>query len=113
MTAANPNSWVVFCVLSSTAAVTITHKSGAVISAKITGGSVCEVAVPGPSGAGSNNEWIINFEVTGGTKRFLDATGTGTIHFFFDSGDSTFGINEVLVHIIDRRLGYIRTPHRN
>ena len=83
----------------SNATVTITHKSGAVILAKITGGSVCEVAVPGPSGSGSNNEWNINFEVTGGTKRFTDATGTGTIHFFFDSGDFTFGINEVLVHI--------------
>ncbi len=83
----------------STATVTITHKSGAVILAKVTGGSVCEVAVPGPSGSGSNNEWNINFEVTGGTKRFADAVGTGTIHFFFDSGNSTFGINEVLVHI--------------
>ena len=83
----------------STAEVIITHKSGAVINAKITGGSVCEVAVPGPSGFGSNNEWYIAFEVTGGTKRFTDAVGTGTIHFFFDSGDGTFGLNEVLVHM--------------
>ncbi len=88
-----------FMPWSSTAMVTITHKSGAVITAKVTGGSVCEVAVPGPSGGGSNNEWNINFEVTAGTKRFSGATGTGTIHFFFDSGNSTFGINEVLVHI--------------
>jgi hypothetical protein len=89
----NGGSW------SSTGMVTITHKSGALITARVTGGSVCEVAVPGPSGGGSNNEWNINFEVIGGTKRFADATGTGTIHFFFDSGNGTFGINEVLVHI--------------
>ncbi len=83
----------------STALVVITHNSGAVINAIITGGSVCEVAVPGPSGSGTNNEWYIGFEVTGGTMRFADAVGTGTIHFFFDSGDGTFRINEVIVHI--------------
>lgn len=83
----------------SDAAVTITHKSGALITADITGGSVCEVAVPGANGSGSNNEWIINFEVNGGTKRFTEATGTGTIHFFFDSGVGSFGISEVLLHL--------------
>ena len=82
----------------STAEVIITHKSGAEIDAIITGGSVCEVVNPGPNG-GTINEWYIAFEVTGGTKRFADAVGTGTIHFFFDSGDGTFGINEVLVHM--------------
>jgi len=81
----------------STAEVTITHKSGAVIEANITGGSVCEITVFGS--LQSINEWNINFEVVGGTKRFIDAAGSGTIHFFFDSSNGTFGINEVLVHM--------------
>jgi hypothetical protein len=91
-----------FVPWNSTAVVAITDNSGAIISAIITGGSVCEVAVP--PGGGSNNEWNINFEVTGGTGRFAGASGTGTIHFFFDSTPTGvfgggLGINEVLVHI--------------
>jgi len=92
-----PTSPTYLMAWSSTAMVTITHKSGAVITADITGGSVCEITVFGPGM--SINEWNINFKVNGGTKRFMGATGTGTIHFFFDSRDFTFGINEVLVHI--------------
>jgi hypothetical protein len=69
------------------AAVTIVDRKGSVIAAGITGGSVCEIVVPGSMGDGSINEWVMAFETDGAlsTGKYAGRTGTGHIVFRLDS----------------------------
>ncbi|MCP3686604.1 MAG: hypothetical protein GY861_28530 [bacterium] len=53
------------------------------IEGKITGGSVYELEVH--PGGGSINEWTVNFEIVGGTKRMNNKKGTGTYRMVWDS----------------------------
>ncbi len=66
------------------ATVTITDKKGDQLFGSIVGGSVYELVIHSP-GPGSDNEWVINFEITGGTGKFAGATGTGIYRMVWDS----------------------------
>jgi len=83
------------------ATVTITDTKGNVVNAAILSGSVTEVQVPSPSGGASVNEWFIGFVITGGTGKFVNATGTGFIHMVFDAG----GTGTVYSDLFDTGLG--------
>jgi hypothetical protein len=49
------------------------------IDAVIKGGSICEVEVNVAQSC-TTNEGVVNFEITGGTGKFANASGTGMLH---------------------------------
>ena len=69
------------------AAITFTDKKGEVVAVGVTGGSVCEVVVPGSGGDGSINEWVIAFEGDGSlsTGKYAGRRAVGQFVMRFDS----------------------------
>jgi hypothetical protein len=72
------------------ATVNITDEEGDQIFGNIVGGSVYELEVWG--GGQSNNEWLISFEIVGGTGKYSDASGTGVYRMTWESGPGNMGI---------------------
>ena len=84
------------------ATVTIEDKAGDTIVGAITGGSCYELIIHDP-GPGSINEWVICFEIVGGTNEFDGATGTGMVRMVWDSDREDGAYNDV---------GYVDDPAR-
>ena len=81
------------------ATVTITTKKGDEVSGVVRGGSVCEIATfTGP--ICTINEGITAFEITGGTGKFVSASGSGVLRSIFNFCTGTFELDEIMLHLI-------------
>jgi len=75
------------------ATVTITTKKGDEINGNIVGGSVYELVVHQYPDSGSINEWLISFNIDGGTGKFSSASGTGLYRMVWDSSTDGYPAN--------------------